>query len=79
MNLEDSRALVSFDPDHPRASDLMVALKAKFGGAFIASGIPGAAVIALDPSSPDSDALLIAEEVVAQSCPALIAYSSLYR
>jgi hypothetical protein len=79
MDLEESRALVSFDPDHPHGPDLLVALKAKFGGAFITSGMRGSAIIALHPDSPDSDALLIAEEVFGQSCPALIAYSSLYR
>ena len=79
MDLEESRALVSFNPDHSHASDLVVALKAKFGSEFVASGIPGSVIIVLHPDSPDSDALLIMEEVLGQNCPALIAYSSLYR
>lgn len=79
MNLELSRALVAFDHDHPRAADLLTALRAKFGNEFIDPGIPGSAVIILRPNAPDADALLIMEEVVGQSCPALIAYSRLYR
>jgi hypothetical protein len=79
MDLEESRALVSFNPNHPRAADLVVALKAKFGREFVESGIPGSVIIGLHPDSPDSDALLIMEEVLGQSCPALVAYSSLYR
>jgi len=79
MNLEVPRALVSFDPSHPQASDLVLALKAKFGAEFIDPGVRGSVVIILRPNAPDADALLIMEEVVGQSCPALIAYPRLYR
>jgi len=79
MNLEVPRALVSFDPSHPKASDLTLALKEKFGNEFVDPGIPGSVVIILRAEAPDADALLILEEVVGQGCPGLIAYPRLYR
>jgi hypothetical protein len=79
MNLEVPRALVSFDPSHPRAPDLVVALKAKFGNEYVDPGIQGSIVIILRANAPDADALLIMEELVGQGCPGLIAYPRLYR
>ena len=79
MKLEIPRALVTFDPTHPHAIDLVVALEAKFGPQFIATAIPGSAVIILRKQAPDADALLIMEETIGQDCPALISYPRLYR
>jgi hypothetical protein len=79
MNLEVPRALVTFDPDHPNALDLVIALEAKFGSQFLRTPFPGSAIIILRKHAPDADALLIMEETVGQDCPALICYPRLYR
>jgi hypothetical protein len=79
MNLELPRALVTFDPSHPKASDLVLALKEKFNKEFVDPRIPGSVVVILRPSAPDADALLIMEEIIGQGCPGLIAYPRLYR
>lgn len=79
MSPEAPRALVSFDPNHPNAADLVIALKAKFGADCADSGIAGSVVITLRANAPDADAFWIMEEFVGQSCPGLIGYPKLYR
>jgi hypothetical protein len=79
MQIESPRALVTFDPDHPKGDDFVLALRAKLGSQAVGVEAPGVVVVVLRDNAPDADALFIMEESVGQDCPAHIAYPRLYR